>query len=204
MPKVVDHNERRDSIARAAMLEIAERGIEDLRLKDVAERAGWTTGVLTHYFKSKDELLSEALKVTFREVVGEAVADAQDDDHDSYDLVRRWLPSFPGRLMVSKAWIAFMGSAQFSAANRELFAEYYRLMAQEGHRRLEGVPLAIDAEAAVDMLQAFFDGLCTRVIMEPDAWPLERQEALLNLFLTHMLRAPDGSPGQQTTADTEP
>ncbi|MEO0543867.1 MAG: TetR family transcriptional regulator C-terminal domain-containing protein [Pseudomonadota bacterium] len=192
MPKVVDHEERRNSIARAAMLEIAEGGIEDLRLKDVAARAGWTTGVLTHYFKSKEELLSEALKVTFREVVGEAVADAKDDRHDGYELMRRWLPSFPGRLAVSKAWIAFMGSAQFSSANRELFAEYYRLMAQEGHRRLEGIPLAIDAEAAVDMLQAFFDGLCTRVIMEPDAWPIERQEALLKTFIERLLRGNDG------------
>ncbi|MEO1221974.1 MAG: helix-turn-helix domain-containing protein, partial [Pseudomonadota bacterium] len=116
MPKIVDHEERRTSIARAAMLEIAENGIEDLRLKDVAARAGWTTGVLTHYFQSKEELLSEALKVTFREVVGEAVTDAKDDDHDGYALMRRWLPSYPGRLMVSKAWIAFMGNAQFSSA----------------------------------------------------------------------------------------
>ena len=192
MPKVVDHKERRDSIARAAMIEIAERGIEDLRLKDVAERAGWTTGVLTHYFKSKEELLSEALKVTFQEVVGEAVADAQNDDHDDFELIRRWLPSYPGRLIVSKAWIAFMGSAQFSADNRQLFAEYYRLMAQEGHRRLAGVPLAIGADEAVDMLQAFFDGLCTRVIMEPDAWPAERQEALLETVFKRVLQRADG------------
>ena len=192
MPKVVDHKERRDSIARAAMLEIAENGIEDLRLKDVAARAGWTTGVLTHYFKSKEELLSEALKVTFREVVGEAVADAKNDGHDNFELVRRWLPSYPGRLMVSRAWIAFMGSAQFSSANRELFAEYYRVMAQEGHRRLAGAPLAVEAEAAVDMLQAFFDGLCTRVIMEPDAWPLERQEALLETFFKRVLQDAEG------------
>lgn len=192
MPKIVDHEERRISIARAAMLEIAERGIEDLRLKDVAERAGWTTGVLTHYFKSKEELLSEALKVTFQEVVGEAVADAKDDRHDGYALMRRWLPSFPGRLTVSKAWIAFMGSAQFSSANRELFAEYYKLMAEEGHRRLEGVPLNMEAEAAVDILQAFFDGLCTRVIMEPDAWPPERQEALLEKFIKCVLQGADG------------
>lgn len=192
MPKVVNHAERRTDIARAAMLEIAENGIEDLRLKDVAARAGWTTGVLTHYFKSKEELLSEALKVTFREVVGEAVAAAQDDGHDSYDLMRRWLPCFPGRLMVSKAWIAFVGSAQFSSANRALFEEYYRLMAQEGRRRLAGVPLAMDVGAAADMLLAFFDGLCTRVIMEPDAWPPERQEALLKEFIKCVLQGQDG------------
>ncbi|MEL7461683.1 MAG: TetR/AcrR family transcriptional regulator [Pseudomonadota bacterium] len=188
MPKIVDHEERRSSIARAAMLEIAEKGIEDLRLKDVAARAGWTTGVLTHYFKGKDELLSEALKVTFREIVGEAVADAQNDGHNGYDLMRRWLPSFPGRLTASKAWIAFTGSAQFSSANRALFEEYYRLMTDEGRRRLEGVPLAMDVEAAVDMSLAFFDGLCTRVIMEPDAWPPERQEALLENFVNRVLQ----------------
>jgi len=192
MPKIVNHEERRSSIARAAMLEIAENGIEDLRLKDVAARAGWTTGVLTHYFNSKEELLSEALKVTFHEVVGEAVADARNDSHDAYQLMRRWLPSYPGRLAASKAWIAFMGNAQFSSADRALFAEYYRLMAQEGHRRLEGIPLAIDAEAAVTMLQALYDGLCNRVIMEPDAWPLERQEALLKTFIECVLQDASG------------
>ena len=192
MPKIVDHEERRTSIARAAMLEIAENGIEDLRLKDVAERAGWTTGVLTHYFANKEELLSEALKVTFREIVGEAVAEAQDDVHNDYELMRRWLPCFPGRLVVSKAWIAFVGSAQFSSANRALFLEYYRLMIEEGRRRLESAPLAMDLDEAVDMTLAFFDGLCTRVIMEPDAWPAERQEALLEAFFKRVLQDPDG------------
>ena len=73
-------------------------------------------------------MLSEALKVTAREIVGEAVAEAQDDGHNDYELMRRWLPCFPGRLVVSKAWIAFVGSAQFSSANSALFEEYYRLM----------------------------------------------------------------------------
>lgn len=192
MPKVVDHEERRNSIARAAMLEIAENGIEDLRLKDVAARAGWTTGVLTHYFKSKEDLLSEALKVTFREVVGEAVAESKDDRHGDYELLRRWLPCSPGRLVVSKAWIAFIGSAQFSSANRALFEDYYRLTILEGRRRLANVPLAMDLDVAADMVLAFFEGLCARVVMEPDAWPAERQEALLETFFKRVLQGTDG------------
>ena len=42
------------------------------------------------------------------------------------------------------------------------------------------------------MTLAFFDGLCTRVIMEPDAWPAERQEALLEAFFKRVLQDPDG------------
>ena len=65
-------------------------------------------------------------------------------------------------------------------------------MTQEGRRRLEGVPLAMDIDAAVDMSLAFFDGLCTRVIMEPDAWPPERQEALLEDFVSRVLQGTAG------------
>ena len=187
MPKIVDHEERRTSIARAAMLEIAENGIEDLRLKDVAERAGWTTGVLTHYFSNKEELLSEALKITFKEIVGEALAESRSDNHSVHELMRRWLPCFPGRLLGWQAWIAFVGSAQFSSPKRELHEEYYRLVKEEALRRLAAENVRMDVEDTADLMIAFMDGLSTRVIMEPDKWPAERQEALLETCLDCMI-----------------
>ncbi|MEL6245161.1 MAG: TetR family transcriptional regulator C-terminal domain-containing protein, partial [Pseudomonadota bacterium] len=116
----------------------------------------------------------------------------KDDRHDDYELLRRWLPCSPGRLVVSKAWIAFIGSAQFSSANRALFEDYYRLTILEGRRRLANVPLAMDLDVAADMVLAFFEGLCARVVMEPDAWPAERQEALLETFFKRVLQGTDG------------
>lgn len=187
MPKIVDHEERRSRIARAAMHQIAESGVEDLRLTDVAARAGWTTGVLTHYFKNKQELLNEALKVTFDEVVAEALIDVDDTDLTLRDMLRKWLPCSPGRVTGWKAWIAFVGNGQFSETDREIHEEYYNLLSARGKMRLAREDLCIDPQDASDLLLAFFDGLCTRVVMEPDKWPRDRQEALLDTYMDCVL-----------------
>ena len=60
MPKVVDHDERRLAFAEAAFRVIAKRGFSRVTMRAVADEAGFTTGALVHYFKSKDDLLIEA------------------------------------------------------------------------------------------------------------------------------------------------
>lgn len=54
---VVDHDARRIEIAEAACTTLLEVGLERTRLKDIAVSMGYTTGVLQHYFKSKEDLL---------------------------------------------------------------------------------------------------------------------------------------------------
>ncbi|MEM1190078.1 MAG: TetR/AcrR family transcriptional regulator [Pseudomonadota bacterium] len=57
-PKTKD---RRNQIARATIGLIEEQGVQKASLRAIARRAGCTTGVLTHYYDSKDDLLEEAL-----------------------------------------------------------------------------------------------------------------------------------------------
>jgi AcrR family transcriptional regulator len=47
---------------RAAAELIAERGISETRIADVAERVGASPALVIYYFKTKDRLLSEALR----------------------------------------------------------------------------------------------------------------------------------------------
>jgi AcrR family transcriptional regulator len=56
---------RRLQALEAAVEVIAERGLGDTRVADIARRAGLSPGLLLYYFKSKDDLLTEAL--TFAE-----------------------------------------------------------------------------------------------------------------------------------------
>ncbi|MEO0436074.1 MAG: TetR/AcrR family transcriptional regulator [Pseudomonadota bacterium] len=53
--------DRRELIARATIGVIEDRGLPNASLRAIARRAGCTTGVLTHYFNNKDDLIEQAL-----------------------------------------------------------------------------------------------------------------------------------------------
>jgi AcrR family transcriptional regulator len=53
---------RREQMLRAALEVISERGYPDTRIADVAERAGVSPALVIYYFKTKDQLLTEAIR----------------------------------------------------------------------------------------------------------------------------------------------
>ena len=65
MPKIVDHDKRRFTIAQAAVTVIAEQGLEATKLSDIARLAGMTTGSVSHYFSGKDAVLMAALEMSY-------------------------------------------------------------------------------------------------------------------------------------------
>jgi AcrR family transcriptional regulator len=56
MPKVVDHEERRQELGAAAFRVITRRGTLDISMTEIAKEAGWSRGALEHYVKSRDDL----------------------------------------------------------------------------------------------------------------------------------------------------
>lgn len=61
MPKQVDHQERREEIARALWRVVDALGVLKLSLREVAKEAGMSHGQLQHYFASRQELLAFAM-----------------------------------------------------------------------------------------------------------------------------------------------
>jgi AcrR family transcriptional regulator len=53
---------RREQMLQAAIEVIIERGYPDTRVTDVAERAGTSPALVIYYFKTRDQLLTEALR----------------------------------------------------------------------------------------------------------------------------------------------
>ena len=64
MPKIVDHDQRRRELAQAAWNVIADSGIDGATTREIAREAGYSTGVLAHYFERKDDILLEALHMS--------------------------------------------------------------------------------------------------------------------------------------------
>jgi AcrR family transcriptional regulator len=58
------HNnpERREQLLRSALEVIVARGYADTRITDVAEHAGISPALVIYYFKTRDQLLTEALR----------------------------------------------------------------------------------------------------------------------------------------------
>ncbi len=61
MPKKVDHDERRRLIADALISVAAEQGLEAVSLRHVAAAAGVSSGMVQHYFRTKDEMMRFAM-----------------------------------------------------------------------------------------------------------------------------------------------
>ena len=55
-------DQRREQMLQAALEVMAERGYPETRIADVAERAGTSPALVIYYFKTKDQLLTEAMR----------------------------------------------------------------------------------------------------------------------------------------------
>lgn len=84
MPKQVDHQERREAIARALWRVVDAAGVLRLSLREVAKEAGMSHGQVQHYFASRQELLGFAMDFAAEQTgarVAEGLADLGADPH---------------------------------------------------------------------------------------------------------------------------
>jgi AcrR family transcriptional regulator len=74
MPKIIDHDARRDEIAAAAWNVIARDGFDRLTMRNIAAEAGFTHSAFARYFPDKESLLTAAFLRT-RVVADRAIDD---------------------------------------------------------------------------------------------------------------------------------
>ncbi len=58
MPKIINHDQRREEIANVVMKLIVEEGIKKTTVRGICRRGGFSTGVIAHYFNDREELLA--------------------------------------------------------------------------------------------------------------------------------------------------
>lgn len=61
MPKIVDHQARRQELSAVAAALIAAGGMEAVTIRATASDSGYSKGVVEHYFDNKEELVGAAL-----------------------------------------------------------------------------------------------------------------------------------------------
>jgi AcrR family transcriptional regulator len=195
MPKVVDHEQRREELA-AAVWRLASRdGLDAVTTRAVAAEAGWSTGALHHYFADKEELLLFAFQ-TVADRVGRRVAAAREATEKPLELARALLvlglPLDVERRAETRVWFAFLGLALtrpvLARAQRLAYRAWRRLVADallDARERGE-IEAGVDVEREAAGLVALVDGLAVQASFEPRALGAKRMETLVDNGLARL------------------
>ena len=109
MARPKDQQARRESIRSAALQALAERGVAEVRLKDIAEEAGLSSATVLYYYPDMADLLQEVLQEVmdrFYETRRKAVAGIADARERLLAMVKAGLPDGPDDMGVRLAWEA--------------------------------------------------------------------------------------------------
>lgn len=189
MPKIVDHDERRNELAAAVWRLASREGLEAITVRRVAAEAGWSTGALVHYFRDKEELIRFAFELTADRAarrIEAAAATLSDPLELARTMIVEALPLDRERRTEVRLWFAFLGLALtrpvLARAQRDAYRAWRRMLAgalREAQQRGE-LTQNLDCEQEAAALIALADGLAVQATFEPRALTPQRQLELVD------------------------
>jgi TetR/AcrR family transcriptional repressor of bet genes len=190
MPKIVDHAQRRDEIALVACRVVAEHGFDQASMVRIAREAGYTTGMLAHYFESKQDIIIAALRLILRRIDERLTRPADAATRpDLLELLLEALPVDEHRHTECAFWTTFWGQVtadrRMKRINAWVHHEYMRLFERclaQGWAEWQQWPPAT-RDQVLRSLVTFINGLTASAVANPQDWPAEKQTVQLRLQL---------------------
>src|SRR5271154_435452 len=184
MPARGDHEQRRQQVARIAADLVAAGGLAAATPRRIAEAAGCSTTVVSHYFTDKRDLVT----ATYREV-GDRVAARVEAARSSEDvlvaILEALLPLDEDRTRDWRLLFTFLGLA---ATDAELTAEQRdRAAAARAQietaltcdKQADRIPPDTDVPTAARFLLSLVLGIGMQALFDPAEWPLERMRMVI-------------------------
>jgi len=190
MPKVVNHEERRREVTEVSARLVIEHGRTALTVRNVAEAAGYSTTVVSHYFLDMAELFFETYNFAASRSALRLKRVLDADPSDIVGFMEALLPLDKQRSDDWVVWFAFWSEALTSPR----FAIVQRDRARNAVTRIEkclavlrqqkAISPGIDIKKAADRLAALIPGIASEAAFDPQKWPAERQRAVLRSELS--------------------
>lgn len=191
----MSYDDRRIEVANAAWRVIVREGLDRASMRAIAQELGSSTGVVTHYFRDKEELTLFALERVFEHVLENmkvCIKGRQGIDR----LEQMILTALP--LNVSdkadwKVWVAFLG---YSIGRKHLVQEHrkrYDFLRQIISQELADLQTAnliradLDVTLEANALIALVDGIGTGVVICPEQFSAEQQQYLVRRHINAVL-----------------
>jgi AcrR family transcriptional regulator len=184
MPRIENQDARRASLINVAAKLIAETGMDGLTIRSVAKAAGVSTGVVSHYFSDKRDLLIETYDATADEVYERVAREHAQGGSDAQSCLEGFLPMDAVRVRGWRVWFAFWGLA---IGDRE-FAKDQKLRARRAQDLVATVLSVglggrlrptISLETGASMILGLIQGIAAQTVFDPKEWSAARQSEVL-------------------------
>lgn len=174
---------REELVVGAAAQAIAERGFANVRVSDVAERAGMSPGHVTYYFPAKADLLMRAIRQSEEALVAQ-VADELMEVPDPWERLDRLIglsaatsPGDPGWVLWFEVWSNAALDSDIARVHDELDRRWRAILADVIRYGCgQGAFQADDPDETALLLSAVIDGLSIQLTLGSTG--LEREDLL--------------------------
>ncbi|MBC1222224.1 TetR family transcriptional regulator [Nostoc sp. UCD121] len=191
----MSYDDRRIEVAKAAWRVIVREGLDRASMRAIAQELGSSTGVVTHYFRDKEELTLFALEQVFENVLEDmkTCAEGRQGIDRLAQMIFVALPLEDIDKADWKVWVAFLG---YSIGRDRLVQEHrkrYDFLRQIICQELADLQKALVIRADLDLtleanaLIALVDGIGTGVVIFPEQFSADQQKYLVRRHINAML-----------------
>jgi AcrR family transcriptional regulator len=199
MPKIVDHDQRRQELVRAAWRVIAERGIDEVTVREIAREAGYSSGVLGHYFENKDDLLAHASRMSHEQIYEryEAEVDTPRKSDALRAVLMDNLPLDDRRGLETRIEMSFWARSLRNESLSEIQhdkSDHLRTLIKSLVEASQDEGAISDEHASrriVDFLAALIDGISLHALLYPERVTPRQQRAIMEFALGLLAPAPE-------------
>jgi TetR/AcrR family transcriptional regulator, transcriptional repressor of bet genes len=205
MPKIVDHEKRRDEIALVACRVVAEHGFDQATIVRIAREAGYTTGMVAHYYDTKQEIVIAALRLILRRIEERLTRPVGEKQSDLLTVLTEALPVDEQRFTECAFWTAFWGQVsadkKLKRINAWVHREYMRLFERclaQGWSAWPHWSMAV-RDQVLRSVVTFINGLTASAVASQSDWPAAKQieQLRLHLQLLHAWAAETSGASQE-------
>ncbi|MDE2304068.1 MAG: TetR/AcrR family transcriptional regulator [Gammaproteobacteria bacterium] len=189
MPKIVDHAERREQIAQVTCQVVATHGFEHATVARIAKAAGYTTGMIAHYYDSKQQIILASLRLMLTRIEDRLTRRHSSGAPDLSGVLAELLPLDAQRFTECAFWMAFWAQVPADRKLRRLngwvHREYMRLYARcfAAHwPASKSWPKPV-RDTVLRSVVTLINGVTASAVTSPADWPATAQLAQLRLQL---------------------
>ncbi|WGW11517.1 TetR family transcriptional regulator C-terminal domain-containing protein [Saxibacter everestensis] len=194
MPRPNVEAERREQILSAACVVLAEVGLQNLRLAQVAKAAGVSSGTIHYYFETKQDVVSAAFEFNMSNSLERRqsiLASEQNPLEMLQELVESYLPADSRSLQAWRVWAELWAEGMrldpLQEVNERLYGQWRDIVTdvlRAGQR--QGLVKEGDPVRFANMLVGMVDGLAMQVLLHSPNMDLKNMRetcnALIGLF----------------------